>query len=96
MGKFLHEEQHRKAKFEKTTYETLHMNSGRSWNIYGRQNHMIHKLRLLPRTFKVTIHKTEINVLTIPNKKHFVTIMGNQTTSKGNVHAHKDMQHWNW
>jgi hypothetical protein len=30
MGKFLHEEQHTEAKFEKTTYETLHMNSGRS------------------------------------------------------------------
>jgi hypothetical protein len=30
MGKFLHEEQHREAKFEKTMYETLHINSGRS------------------------------------------------------------------
>ncbi len=96
MGKFLHEEQHREAKFEKTMYETIHMNSGKSWSIYGRQNHMIHKLRLLPTTLKGNIHKTGLNVWTILNKKHFVTIMGNQTTSKGSVHAHKDMQHGNW
>jgi hypothetical protein len=42
------------------------------------------------------IHKTFISVLAISNKKHFVTIMGNQTTSRGNVHAHKDMQRGNW
>jgi hypothetical protein len=52
-------------------------------------------VRLLPTTFKVPIHKSLISVLVIPNKKHFVTIMGSQTTSRGNVHAHKDMQHIN-
>jgi hypothetical protein len=29
MEKFLHQEQHRETKFEKTTYETLQLNSGR-------------------------------------------------------------------
>jgi hypothetical protein len=96
MGKILHEEQHQETKFEKTKYEALQVNSGKFWSIYGKQNHMIHKLRLLPTTFKVTIHKILISVLAIPNKKFFVTIMGSQTTSRGNVHAHKDMQHGNW
>ncbi len=41
MGKFLHEEQHRKTKFEKTTYEALQVNSGRFWDIYGRQDHKV-------------------------------------------------------
>jgi hypothetical protein len=52
-------------------------------------------IRFLPTTFKVTIHKTLISVLAIPNKKHYVTIMGSETTSRGTVHAHKDMQHGN-
>jgi hypothetical protein len=38
MEKFLHQEQHRETKFEKTTYETLQLNSGRFWHIYGRQD----------------------------------------------------------
>jgi len=49
-------------------------------------------VRLLPTTFKVTIHKTLISVLAIPNKN---TIMGSQTTSRGNVHTHKVLQHEN-
>ncbi len=39
------------------------MNNWRFWGIYGKQDHMIHTLRLLPTTFKVTIHKTLISVL---------------------------------
>jgi hypothetical protein len=57
MGKFLHEEQNRETKFEKTMYEALQVNNGRFGGIYGKQDHMIHKLRLLPTTFKVTSTK---------------------------------------